>query len=128
MGAGGLPNTSYRQMIAELSDDLIASPPASVQQAAERWMNIFWSPYSIQLSAEIAAFKSLQAKPLRTPEENQQFTDMFRDLFVGFCLGGHVASNRRPEAYGIVFGPDLNDPLCPSRYSGISRYSGAFRT
>lgn len=45
-GLGGLGATSYRRLLAILSDDLISSPPASVAEAATRWSNLFWQEYS----------------------------------------------------------------------------------
>lgn len=112
-GRGGLPNISYRQLAAELSDDLIAKPPGSVLEVANRWSARMWAEYSSQLAMPISVFQSLQAKSPKTPDEEEELKRQYRNLFVGFCLGGHVERKRRPEAYCLLFGPDLKSRLDP---------------
>lgn len=110
-GRGGLPDLSYRQMVAELSDELLNRPPVSVQEAAERFRDRFWHEYSTRLSTDITAFQTLRAKPTKTVDEEKELSQQYRNLFVGFCLGGHVENIRRPASYVLVFGPDLAIPL-----------------
>ena len=110
-GLGGFPTISYRQMVAELSDDLLENPPSSVQEVADRWLYMAWHRYSTLLAAPIADFQALKAKSPSSPNEHMELLRQYGNLFVGFCIGGHVERNRRPEAYGVLLGPDLTVPL-----------------
>src|SRR5690349_10598832 len=48
-GRVGFPGKSFRQLAAELSDDLIERPPLSVQECAERWLDLLWPEWLSQL-------------------------------------------------------------------------------
>ena len=72
-GRGNLPRHSYRQLVAELSDSLIYSEPANVEDACWRWVHLFWANYSHQLQAPIAACRALAGNPNRTPDENRRW-------------------------------------------------------
>src|SRR6266704_4370048 len=44
-GLGALPRDSYRTLYAEFADELKDIQPSSVEDAAQRWIKRFWSPY-----------------------------------------------------------------------------------
>jgi hypothetical protein len=122
-GRGELPQLSYRHMAAELSDDLLANHPSNVRDVADRFSHRFWAEYSSRLAADIAVFQALKAKPARTPDEEKELGGRYRELFVGFCVGGRVCAARRPTAYVMLFGPDLTSPLPPKE---VPRYQPVF--
>jgi hypothetical protein len=112
-GRGGLPNKSYRQLTADLSDSLISNKPTSVKEAASRWVGLFWPEYCSQLKAVTDAFNVLDAIPTRAPDQQSLWEAHWQALFVGFCLGGHVCSDRTPAAYEILFMPGASAPPAP---------------
>jgi hypothetical protein len=111
-GLGALPNVSYRQLAAQLSDDLMANEPQTVQQCAERWRDLFWPLYAAQLAPQIALVTALAGLPAPTPQQAQQLAALRQALLVGFCIGGHVRLDRRPVAFVMVFQPE--SPVAPS--------------
>jgi hypothetical protein len=117
-GLGALGNTSHRTLVAELGDSLGAQPPASVDDVAVRWANLFWQRYTAFINAPPFNFGALKAKPpfvvgakvaagARTEEEEKAFLSLSRDLVVGFCLGGYSLPDRTPKAFTVVFDPML---------------------
>ncbi|QDP26254.1 hypothetical protein [Bradyrhizobium cosmicum] len=117
-GLGGLAVSSYRMLIAELADDLTATPPTSVAEVAHRWCDHFWNAYASSsfLAPLLARRDVLRAKTeyqvgvppapsARTEDEEDEFARLLNTLGVGFCIGGHVASNRRPAAFEITIDP-----------------------
>lgn len=129
-GMGGLAVGSYRTLIAALSDDFKAKPPASVEEAALRWADAFWAAYTSSLADEIARCQALAAKvPFdenvlpdathRSIEEEIELINTKDSLFVGFCIGGYVPSTRQPAAYETLFDPlqgkPIPQPLPPSQ-------------
>jgi len=113
-GIGGLPGQGYRGLIADLSDSLLENCPNTTQEAAVRWRDIFWAKYSTLLQADLAVFHALQAKPNRTPQEQQQLFDLRSRLLVGFCIAGRVRADRRPSAFQVLFDPFAQLPPAPT--------------
>jgi len=106
-GLGSLGPKSYRTLLAKLSDSLLKTAPVSVQDAAQRWIDIVWADYS-----PVTAYcKQLDAKSPRTPQEDEELEQLKRGLFVGFCMGGYTLPNRTPEAFSISFDPLLGKPV-----------------
>ena len=105
-GLGGLSGISYRTLIAELADDLEATPPANMLDVADRWAGRFWAAYSDRLSSAIKRCKDLGAKSAPTP-----------GLVVGFCIAGAVLPSRATSAYEVVFEPLADEPT-PKAVSG----------
>lgn len=112
-GMGGLPQNSYRQLAAELSDDLLESHPGSVQECAQRWSELFWNAYSGQCAPAITKYNALRANPARNPLEELQLKALDENLAVGFCIGGHVENLRDPMAFELAFKPDLTGAPSP---------------
>ena len=119
-GMGGLATKSHRTIIAELGDDLQASPPADVSDVATRFANRFWAEYQgSSFQPDIQKCASLGKKPAydpsnaspdpsaRTEAEEKEFNNLKEILTVGFCIAGYVLPNRTPEAFQIVFEPTL---------------------
>lgn len=113
-GLGGLGVISYRTIIADLADDLIANPAATVDEVATRFSNAFWAKYSAALANEIARATALNAKQphdptdpqaagTRTKEEDEELSGLLSGLFVGFCIAGHVLPDRTPKAFQVGF-------------------------
>jgi hypothetical protein len=127
-GLGGLGETSYRTLIADLADDLEVNPPASLEDVANRWAGSFWVAYSSALAAPIQRCRDLHAKPAavpgivdpaaRTDQEEAEYNDLRHGLVVGFCVAGAVPPNRRTGAYEIVFEPLLAAPPIPIQVQG----------
>jgi hypothetical protein len=112
-GLGGLPDSSYRLILAELSDRLIAQEPASVQDAAQRWSDLLWGAYSIQLQAQRTRYTTLSVNPAKTPNEQQEMADLNQTFSVGFCIGGHVKAERRSRAFVVQFNLGLSGAPAP---------------
>jgi hypothetical protein len=110
-GLGGLPRSSYRRLLGLLSDEFEKNAPASVSVAAKKWTERFWAEYSTDLKNEIQRCKDLDGKSPRDKAEEDEFQLLRRGLVVGFCLAGHVKSDRKTEAYEIVFDPLKGKPV-----------------
>lgn len=114
-GLGGIGSESYRTLIAELGDDLLANPPTDLAEVADRWANSFWTAYCIQLAQEIARLQALALKQpfnaavpdpaARTEEEEREFWALSQGMVVGFCIAGAIGADRRTRAFQIVFDP-----------------------
>jgi hypothetical protein len=135
-GLGGLNETSYRTLIAKLDDDLKKKKPQSVLQVAERWAALIWSEYSKELSIELARTNVLSGKTphdpanpapgahMRTKDEEDELSRLL-GLYVGFCVAGYVASDRKPYAYQInVMPTDVTVPT-PTALKGNNAFWGA---
>lgn len=109
-GLGGFPDVSYRQLVAELSDSLIAHEPRTVRECAERFCGRFWPLYAAQMAPLIGLARALAALPALTPEQSRQLATLRQQLIVGFCIGGHVRAERRSTAMTFQFGFDLTAP------------------
>lgn len=107
--SGGI---SHRTLIAELGDSLTQIPPVTVQEAANRWCDIFWSLYEKEFADQIKRSDELTAKSQRTVDEQSELAEMDR-LTVGFCLGGWCAPDRTPAASVMTFSTYLkqNGPV-----------------
>lgn len=100
-GLGGLSVLSYRRLLAQLSDDLARSPPASVRDAADRWAAMLWPEY--QASEIVQVFTQLATKgTARSPDEESAYRRFSGALNVGFCIGGYVGDSREPCASVIA--------------------------
>jgi hypothetical protein len=122
-GCSRLPSVSYRQLAAELSDDLIRNPPASVNDAVSRWNAMFWHRYSTDFAPLLQQFQLLGAVPNPTPQQVAAKTFIEMSATVGFCIGGHVNANRTPHAYTVIFRPSLTQvgPVTP-----VPRFTPSF--
>lgn len=128
-GMGGLPDVSYRTLIAKLSDGLIANPVASVNDAALRWRDLFWAAYDQQpLVVEV---RGLAARPPYDPsravpvanaltsDEADRLAALRLLLEVGFCIAGYVLPDRTPFAFSMVVRP-LDPMPVPTSFQGWS--------
>jgi hypothetical protein len=127
-GLGGLGPVSHRTLIANLDDDMRATPAIpvrNVQDVATRWAGIFWKAYSAQLPVIAPDWAPLLAKSpfvagaqapspqTRTKDEEDRFQALSRDLVVGFCIGGYVLPQRVTTAFTVVFHPNLTAEPIP---------------
>ncbi|MCG0998266.1 hypothetical protein [Acetobacter persici] len=135
-GLGNLGDMSYRTLIARLADALTINKATSVQDVADRWIDLFWSEYSTRLSGDIAELKHLdslqpfgghspQSGPSRSEQEESRFAQLKLGLYVGFCIGGHHDSDRVPQAFEIKFDPINGKPKADKIVIGDTRCYGA---
>lgn len=121
-GLGGLSVGSHRTLVARLADDVRCNAAASVRDVALRWIDQFWAQYTSSLAAEIQTCNALAAKPpfnpasplqagARTIIEEIHLLTLLNTLPVGFCLGGYMPSDRKPDAYQINFHPTSPKPV-----------------
>jgi hypothetical protein len=101
-GLGGLGQLSYRTLIGQFSDALLAKPPKTIKEAAEEWASIFWSSYSAMLSSEFAEARALLAIPQRSPAEDEHLFGLLAGGSVGFCIAGCLPPLREPFAFEIA--------------------------
>jgi hypothetical protein len=109
-GLGALMGTSYRTLIAEFADALITQPPATMQETADRWAQHFWNAYSTELAQFLARAQDLRSRAQRTPDEENELTFLMQTFSGGFCLGGCCLPNRLPEAFEVIYSPDMTGP------------------
>lgn len=132
-GLGTLFSISHRTVIAKFSDDLIKSPAKTVADAADRWAKTFWATYSTSgISNAISELKALDAKTVydpnavspvpnsRSKDEEAKFQALGHNLKCGFCLAGHLESDRLPAAFQIdvdpLTGATVSAPLPMGNY------------
>lgn len=124
-GLGNLQNTSYRTLIAQLADDLRATPPQSVDEVAERWNQWFWNAYSADFAPLLQRVQTLQANPQRTPDEKNELNFLMSSLSGGFCLGGNLLHDRTPKALEILYNPGQTGPQAVNPIAlGTTRFWG----
>lgn len=112
-GLGCLPNTSYREMFATLSDNIVIDKPKTMGEIAEMWSGYFWGKYSGELQNELARVKVLESNSTRTDDEEEELEVLQNSLIVGFCIGGICLPNRSPAAFELVFTPSLSSAPVP---------------
>ncbi len=102
-GMASFDDTSFRTVIAQLADKLVQNPPASVQAAADEWINEAW-PVFTGMQA-FARLQQLNGNANRTPDQDEEWGMLSHGLVVGFCIGGYCLPDHCPKAYEIVFDP-----------------------
>lgn len=116
-GLAGLPDLSYRTLIARLGDRLKISHPKKVLDVCQEWTNLFWNEYSATLDFKLLQALNLKtahepnspvSTTMRTAAEEQAYEQLKFGLVVGFCIGGSNVDDRQPCAFEILF-----DPLSP---------------
>jgi hypothetical protein len=123
-GLGGL-NKSYRTLLAELGVDLRNNPAASVQDVAQRWSDLLWPVYTADLAALIQRLKQLMAQAARSPAEDEEMKNLNRGLVVGFCIAGHIETDRQPKAYELIFDPLAATKPAPHEQKHTLKWWGA---
>ena len=102
----GLP--IYRQMVAELDDEIRARPPGSIEEIVGRWSDRFWSEYERVFAADIPAARALAAIPNRTPAQDLDLIQLANGKAGGFCLAGRFSPQRSVRAFQIVYSPEMD--------------------
>jgi len=105
-GLASFEDISFRTLIAQLGDKFAQQSPASVQAAADAWVEEVWPVYT-SIPA-YARTHQLQGMAARSKDEEDELAQLSNGLVVGFCIGGYCLPDRNPKAYEIVF-----DPLGP---------------
>lgn len=114
-GLGGLGPVSFRTLLADLADELVANPPGDVSDVAQRWIDKFWIAYTNFKYVDQCnqLHQKLPYDPLaaganpgaRTEEEEAVYLTLKQALVVGFCIGGYVLPDRTPQAMFMIFDP-----------------------
>jgi hypothetical protein len=137
-GLGGLAVSSYRMLIAQLADTLEANPADSVAEVAQRWCDHFWNAYStspfltpvftrrdeLAKKRPFGDVKKVSLTSCRTEEEENEYAGILNQLGVGFCIGGHVPSDRNPAAFEITFDGQGSKPSPISLPIGVQKFWG----
>jgi len=113
-GLGGLPQVSYRTLIAQFADALVAQGAQSMEEVAKRWTEFFWSAYSASLGEVLQRAQRLSSRTLRTPDEERDLSDLLQAYSGGFCIGGYLINDRTPCAFQILYDPTMTAPAPPS--------------
>ena len=99
-----------------LSDDLAARPTNSMKEIAERFAQQVHATYSTAFTSELARCQQLASlKPFvagandsadrRTEAEEKEYNNLTVGLSLGFCIGGYLLPERKPQAFSIHFNP-----------------------
>jgi hypothetical protein len=137
-GLGGLAVSSYRMLIAQLADSLGGQPASTVAEVAQRWCDHFWTAYSTSpfllpmfQRRDLLAQKAAYGSPaphifptVRTEAEENEYAGLLNQLGVGFCIGGHVPSDRNPAAFEVVFDGVGGKPTPVSLPVGVQKFWG----
>lgn len=124
-GIGSLGEVSYRSLVAQLADDIANTHVASVGEVASRWTALVWSVYCDVFDVTRQRVRELKSKSARTQDEELELLNAQFHSSAGFCIGGHIAVDRRPEAYETNVSPDLELPPAPVRLPmGSPRFWG----
>jgi len=111
-GVGGLGETSFRTMIAEMADDLAVNALQSVADVAARWRAKFWPVYTQVFAQSITRLRDLARINPRSRDEEEELSRL-RMLAGGFCIGGRIPPSRKPEAAYFTYGPEMSEPTTP---------------
>jgi hypothetical protein len=114
-GLASFGDVSFRTLIAKLADELAETPPETGEQAATMWRDIIWETYQRIFENEIERCISLDVKlgygnepsQSRTKEEEEELKLIKENLIVGFCIAGHLKTDRSSFAFEILIEPDL---------------------
>jgi hypothetical protein len=124
-GLGNLSSVSYRTLIAQFADSLAGQGVGSVQDVARGWSKYFWVAYAQDFGEVIKRAKALQSKASRTDDESRELLALSQLYSGGFCVGGYVLSDRRPQAFEIKYDPLLSAPPTPDSLAlGSTRFWG----
>lgn len=71
--------------------------------------------YNTQLQSFIARYHEIAAKTAesRTPNEVYELGNLQQMLSGGYCLGGHLITDRNPAAYEVTYNPGLQQAPVP---------------
>lgn len=124
-GLGNLSTVSYRTLIAEFADNLVGSPPKTLDEVASRWNDFFWNVYSAELGPTLKRVQDLLTKQAKTQQELDELSFLIATLSGGFCLGGNLLHDRRPRAFEIGYDPGQSAPRPAQEMSpGTTRFWG----
>jgi hypothetical protein len=127
-GLGGLLPLSYRTLFSRLADTVTETPPTTIEEVMNRWIDLFWPAYSAFLALphnkplvdQCRALATKQrfvpgataAPDMRSPSEEAWFQQVASTYTAGFCIGGYALPDRVPTAYHVSFRPQ--EPSRPS--------------
>lgn len=111
-------DTSYRTLIARLSDDLKSNPPLTILDAVARWRDLVWVEYREAFKNELRELKdilernrksAIAVSDKRSEKDDDRFKEL-NELRVGFCFGGYCLPDRTPQAFYFDIEPNLISP------------------
>lgn len=107
-GNGSVGSLSHRALIASLSQDLRERPIASVAEGAQRLAEMAWRLYSDEFRGLATSFMATIDKANLTAEVKERVLEKrFRPLTLGYCIGGTWDRSVIPDAYEIIFTPQM---------------------
>lgn len=102
-GLGGFVDLSYRRLFADLSDELVATPPADVADVAARFSAMLWPLYSVRIKPTRDRIDHLEAQQSRTAEEQAELLALINNSIAGFCVAGRAGASRDVRAFQLMF-------------------------
>lgn len=101
---GGFAGLSYRGLVAQLADEMQLATPKTVGDVARKWVERCQPLFQIQFAKEIQEFSDLSNRDPSSlkPEETARLQQLGY-LNGGFCVGGYLMSDRRPEAHEVTY-------------------------
>jgi hypothetical protein len=122
-GLSGLRHTSHRTIIAKAADQFSTNRPTNVRDAAQRFMTEAWQAFQAEFHDEIKEYDEIYERvselarnesDKRSKEDDDRLKYLQDEIAVGYCIGGHIIPDRKPEAYHFTINPTLRSP--PSIY------------
>jgi hypothetical protein len=120
-GLGEVGPYSHRTLINLLDRRLKTEETPSAHVAAEKMIDVIWPIYA-QAVAGVATFiRQLEAKPVKTPQEQVVIRNLNAQFLMGYCVGGTWGDDNTPRAFEIIFEPlqtiaPSPNPLTNGRY------------
>jgi hypothetical protein len=122
-GMAGFPRTSYRTLLARLSDRLEGLNVTTVRQVAEEWSGAFWAEYVESYHDRLREVRELLGRE-RTPQDEDMLAMLTQWFAGGFCIGGYVGPARQPEAWEITYDLTKQSPEISEIQMGKTRFWG----
>ena len=112
-GMACLPCSSYRELFAILSDQIVGKKPSSMSEIATMWSELFWNKYTTELADDLERMRTLEQSAILTDDQMGELAKLQNSLVVGFCIGGVCLPSRKPTAFKLEFTPNLSMPPTP---------------
>ncbi len=112
-----LKDLSFRTLVARLADDLQQKPATSMEEVASRCTDLFRREYESIYHDERQEASKLQQITQRNKDDDERFLDLKEAYRGGFCIGGHVLTDRVPKAFEIGYDVTMPAPKGPTPLS-----------
>jgi hypothetical protein len=112
-GMGNLGDISHRTLIALFADSLRQSSASTMNEVAEQWNAYFWNAYLQTMQPEVQRARGLLGLGQPTDAEREELRALRAALSGGFCVGGYLPHERKPQTYVLHYDPTLSGPRTP---------------